>query len=138
MTEENKQTNKIGRERPLSPHLQVYKPQFTSMLSIMHRGSIVAMYFVSLGFVYFLALQAFGFECMCANWLTTSETGIIVGKILLSCVAIAASYWIMATIRHLLWDIGYGFELDKAYKTAKISIIATLLLAAVIIFYIWK
>jgi succinate dehydrogenase / fumarate reductase cytochrome b subunit len=135
---ETKPTNKIGRERPLSPHLQVYKPQFTSMLSIMHRGSIVAMYFVSLVFVYFLALQAFGFECMCANWLTTSETGIIVGKLLLSGVALAASYWIMATIRHLLWDIGYGFELDKAYRTAKISVMATLILAGIIIYYIWS
>lgn len=138
MTEELKQTNKLGREKPLSPHLQIYKPQFTSMLSIMHRGSIVAMYFISLAFVYFLALQAFGFECMCANWLTTTETGNLVGKLILSCVAVKASYWIMATIRHLLWDIGYGFELDKAYKTAKISIFSTLALSLLIIYFIWS
>ena len=129
----------LGRERPLSPHLQVYKPQITSALSIFHRASIITMYFAALAFVYFLYLQAFPFECACAAWLTGSETGQLIAKIALSGLALASSYWVCATIRHLFWDIGKGFEIKTAYKTGYLSIACTLVLTIAIIYFgkIW-
>jgi succinate dehydrogenase / fumarate reductase cytochrome b subunit len=125
--------NKIGRERPLSPHLQVYKPQFTSFLSILHRFSIVAMYFGVLGLVVALYHVAFGLECPKVEWLFRSENGQLLTKIVLSGYALAASYWVCATIRHLAWDAGYGFDIKTAYRTAIISVLATFVLAALII-----
>ena len=127
--------NKIGRERPLSPHLQIYKPQFTSVLSIFHRASIVALYFGVFGLALILGNYAFIDDCPIAAWLKDNETGQMAAKIILSGYALAASYWVCATIRHLAWDMGKGFEIKTAYKTAIISIISTLVLTALIIYY---
>lgn len=124
-----------SRERPISPHLQVYKPQITSVLSILHRISTVVMYFAALLFTYVLYREAFGGECKCYAWLTESEEGKVVTKVVLSGFAVSASYWICATIRHLFWDIGKGFELSTAIKTGWLSVITTLALSAYIINY---
>lgn len=128
-----KEKNVKARPRPLSPHLQVYKPQLTSFTSIVHRGSIVAMFFISLLFVHILGVQSFGVECKGYEWLTQSDDGKFAFKILLSLAALAASYWVCATIRHLFFDIGKGFDIPTAYKTGVLSIIAALALAAYII-----
>lgn len=127
--------NYKARPRPLSPHLQVYKPQMTSALSIFHRASIIALYFGLFGFILILADYAFIEQCAIAGWLKTSSAGQIITKLTLSFYALAASYWVCATIRHLAWDLGKGFYIPTAYKTAYISIAATVLLTFLIIYY---
>ncbi len=122
-----------SRPRPLSPHLQVYKPQLTSMTSILHRASIVAMFFIALLFVYHIFKEAFGIKCECYSWLTTDKNGQLVYKLLLSGMALVVSYWVCASIRHLCFDLGKGYEVETAYKTGWLSIIATLALTAFII-----
>ncbi len=129
--------NITGRPRPLSPHLQVYKPQFTSVLSILHRASIVALYVGLFVLVFALANYAFIENCPVSAWLKTTSSGKLVTKLVLSGYALAASYWICATVRHLFWDMGKGFEIKTAYFTAKITIIATLVLAGFLIYRIW-
>ncbi len=128
-------SNYTARPRPLSPHLQVYKPQFTSMLSIAHRASIVALFFGLVGFAAILADYSYIEHCPLANWLKNDSTGQILAKIVLSGYALAASYWVCATIRHLVWDTGRGFFITTAYKTAVISIVTTLILTALIIYF---
>jgi len=131
----NNNKNIKSRERPLSPHLQAYKPQLTSVTSILHRASIVGMFFMSLIFAWYIFFNAFSVQCMAYNWFTTNETGKVIYKVFLSGCALVFSYWLCASIRHLFFDIGKGYQLETAYKTGWASIIASLLIASSII--IW-
>ena len=128
-----KEKNVKSRPRPLSPHLQVYKPQLTSISSILHRASIVGMFFLTVIFTWILYKDSFAVQCDCHNWLKTDETGQIVYKLLLSGAALCVSYWICASIRHLAFDIGKGYDIPTAYKTGWLSFISTLALTAFII-----
>ena len=102
------------QQRPLSPHLQVYKPQLTMVLSIVHRGTGVVL---SLG-AFLLAAwliavagdgDAFAQFNACASSLP--------GRFVLHAFTASLAYHLLNGIRHLLWDIGWGFELPKAYAS---------------------
>jgi succinate dehydrogenase / fumarate reductase, cytochrome b subunit len=101
-------------QRPLSPHLQIYRPQLTSVLSIMHRiagvalalGAIVLVWWLIAGAVgerYFDLVQGF-----LRSWF---------GLLLLFGWSVALFYHLLNGIRHLFWDAGYGFELKQAYAS---------------------
>lgn len=98
--------------RPLSPHLQVYRPQWTSVLSISHRATGVALAFGTLLLVYWLVAAASGPEAFA---LAQELIGSIVGQLLLFGWTFALFYHFCNGIRHLFWDAGYGFELRNAY-----------------------
>ncbi len=116
--------------RPLSPHLQIYKPQLTSMLSISHRGSGV---FLAFGTV-LLAL------CLVA--LATSEMHFkyIQSHLLNWYGILVLSGWVCAFffhlcngIRHLFWDAGMGLELRAAYRSGSAVIVVSIVLSGVVI-----
>ena len=102
------------RDRPLSPHLQIYRPQITSVLSILHRASGVALAAGLLVLVYWLAAAAAGVSAFAAaqgfmaSW---------IGRLLLLGWTFAIFFHLANGIRHLAWDMGHGFEL----KTATVS-----------------
>ena len=100
--------------RPLSPHLQVYRPQWTSVLSISHRATGVALAFGTLLLVYWLVAAASGPEAFA---LAQELIGSIVGQLLLFGWTFALFYHFCNGIRHLFWDAGYGFELRNAYRS---------------------
>lgn len=115
-------------KRPLSPHLQIYKPQLTSILSITHRGTGV-----------FLSLGALLLTCWLVG-LATSEAAFNnlqqhitawYGKVLLIAFVFSLYYHLANGIRHLFWDAGLGLEISTTYKsgyaTVAISIIMTVL-----------
>jgi succinate dehydrogenase / fumarate reductase cytochrome b subunit len=114
--------------RPLSPHLQVYRPQLTSVLSILHRATGIAL---SVGALYlaiwvmYAAGGARGYEAF------QSFNASILGRILLGGWLFSAFYHLCNGIRHLFWDAGYGFELRDAYRSGwivvAVSLIATVL-----------
>lgn len=114
--------------RPLSPHLQVYRPQLTSVLSILHRATGIAL---AVGALY-LAVWVM---CAAASPRTyaafQSFNVSIVGRIVLGGWLYCAFYHLCNGIRHLFWDAGYGFELKDAYRSGWIvvgvSAVATLL-----------
>ena len=113
-------------KRPLSPHLQVYRPQLTSVLSIMHRLSGVALGVGTLLLVYWLAAAAAGpaaFES------AQSFVGSFFGRLLLFGWTVALYYHLCNGIRHLVWDIGVGFELDDVYRSGWTVVVATALLS---------
>ncbi|MSP03865.1 MAG: succinate dehydrogenase, cytochrome b556 subunit [Acetobacteraceae bacterium] len=99
--------------RPLSPHLQVYKPQITTVLSILHRISGVALAAGTLFLVCWLAAGASG-----PAWFETVQgfAGTILGQLLLFGWTVALFYHLFSGLRHLAWDMGLGFE--KAQYTA--------------------
>ena len=117
------------RPRPLSPHLQVYRWQITSVLSILHRGTglLLVLGTVMIAFwVITLALSHSIFEGYQA-WL-----GSLLGKVFLIGWSFSLFYHWANGIRHLLWDAGWGYEIERVYMTGwivvTISVISTVLL----------
>ncbi|WP_022727863.1 succinate dehydrogenase, cytochrome b556 subunit [Fodinicurvata sediminis] len=107
--------------RPLSPHLQVYKPQITSVMSILHRITGVALAVGTLLLIYWLAAAAGGPESYAA---AQSFIASPIGLILLFGWTLAFFYHLCNGIRHLFWDAGYGFELPTVYKSGWAALIA--------------
>jgi len=116
--------------RPLSPHLQVYRPQLTSILSILHRVTGAALAVGTLLLVYWLWAVAAGPEAYASasgffdNWFI---------QLLLFGWTFALYYHLCNGIRHLFWDAGYGFELDSLYQSGK----AVVVIAAVMTVFTW-
>jgi succinate dehydrogenase / fumarate reductase, cytochrome b subunit len=111
-----------ARPRPLSPHLQVYRPQITSVLSILHRITGVALGVGSIWLVLWLYLAAKGGPAFDAlRWFNSS----IIGILLLIGFAFALYYHLCNGIRHLAWDAGYGFDLQTTTVTGWIAVIAS-------------
>ena len=97
------------RERPLSPHLGIYRPQITSMLSILHRGTGVVLYLGAFILAWLVVALGYGEHPFTASLaLIDNQIGFI---ILYGCI-FCLFYHLCNGIRHLAWDIGEGFELN--------------------------
>ena len=110
--------------RPLSPHIQIYRPQITSVLSILHRFTGIALacgiVLFCIGFIAFATSEtAWRFFLM--TWYSLG------GKFLLWPLIFSLHYHTFNGIRHLLWDIGYGFEIKTVTQTGIITIILSLI-----------
>ncbi|SEP67297.1 succinate dehydrogenase subunit C [Ectothiorhodospira magna] len=114
--------------RPLSPHLQVYRPQMTSVLSILHRITGVILSVASLILVYWLAALAAGPEAFArAEALLHGWLGIVI----LVPVTLALFYHLCAGIRHLIWDTGVALTIKGVYVTGWTALATTLLLTLI-------
>lgn len=108
--------------RPLSPHLQVYRPQITSVLSIMNRVTGIAISVGTLLLVAWLAAAASG---PAAFDRVQDFIGSPVGLFLLFGWTASLFYHFFGGLRHLAWDFGWGFELDQTHRSGWAAIIAT-------------
>lgn len=108
--------------RPLSPHLQVYKPQITTVISILHRISGVALSAGALLLVYWLVSAARGAASFAA---VQGFLGSIVGWLLLFGWTVALWFHFCSGIRHLVWDAGHGFEKNEYGASGWAVVIAT-------------
>jgi succinate dehydrogenase / fumarate reductase cytochrome b subunit len=97
-------------ERPLSPHLQIYRLQITSVLSILHRITGVALTLGTLLLTWWLVSAAYGPDAF-AN--AQAFVGSWFGQLLLWGFTFALFYHLGNGIRHLAWDFGWGFELTQ-------------------------
>ena len=113
--------------RPLSPHLQIYRPQLTSVLSIAHRGTGILLAAGALFLVYWLNALAAGAEAFDH---LRSLMGAWYGQVVLLGFSFSLFYHLCNGIRHLFWDAGLGFELATAYRSGKAVIAASLVLTA--------
>lgn len=108
--------------RPMSPHLQIYRPQLTSMLSIIHRITGVGLALGAVLVVWWLLAAATGPEYFAiVDGLLTSWIGYLV--LLGSTWALA--YHLLNGIRHLVWDMGYGFEIETAERSGMAVVIGS-------------
>jgi succinate dehydrogenase / fumarate reductase cytochrome b subunit len=116
--------------RPLSPHLQVYRPQLTSVMSVFHRGTGI---WLSCGlpiFVVWLVALATNehlynsFVGLFQNWF---------GQLLLFGWSWAFFYHLCTGIRHLLWDAGWFLDIKGVYTTGWIALAVSTFLTA----YVW-
>ncbi|MBT3306258.1 MAG: succinate dehydrogenase, cytochrome b556 subunit [Alphaproteobacteria bacterium] len=111
--------------RPLSPHLQVYRPQLTSMLSILHRITGVGLWAGALMFTYWIAAATYGPEAFeRAQWFFGSWFG----RLVLFGLTVALYYHLANGVRHLAWDIGWGYEMDKLNISGYAVVIFTLVM----------
>ena len=110
---------------PLSPHLQVYRPQLTSMLSITHRASGVFLALGTVVLLYWLVAAAVGVNAYNQAQICLAS---LPGQLLLGASTFAFYFHLCNGVRHLLWDAGWGFELDTVYKTGYTVVIGTLVL----------
>ncbi|HME30000.1 MAG TPA: succinate dehydrogenase, cytochrome b556 subunit [Pseudolabrys sp.] len=100
-------TTRAARSRPISPHLQIYKPTLTMMMSIVHRITGIALYFGMLLFAWWLLAAASG-----ANAYANVEwfMGSFIGRLVLFGYTWALLHHMLGGIRHLIWDTIHGFE----------------------------
>lgn len=124
-------------ERPLSPHLQVYRPQITSVLSILHRITGVALGFGTLLLAWWLVAAATGPEYFAY---VQKLMGSLLGRLILLGFTWALFYHLCNGIRHLFWDAGYGFDLPTVNKSGWAVVFgsAALTLLAWILAYAWR
>jgi len=113
--------------RPLSPHLQIYRPQLTSVLSILHRASGIILALGALLIAGWLAAVAAGPG---AYQTAHAALNSWAGQGLLFLWTLCTFYHLCNGIRHLAWDAGYGFELPAAYASGWAVIAATVALTA--------
>ncbi len=110
--------------RPLSPHLQVYRPQLTSILSIMNRVTGIAVSVGTLLLVWWLVAAASGPSAF------ATVQGFLASPVGLFMLFgwTAALFWhFYGGIRHLTWDAGYGFDLPQTHASGWATVIATVL-----------
>lgn len=112
-------------QRPTSPHLSIYRPQITSVTSIMHRISGVALYVGAVLLVGWLWAAAYApmtysrmHECLSS----------LPGMGLLAAWTAAFYYHLSNGIRHLFWDMGKGLDIGCAARSGWFVLVLTLLL----------
>jgi len=118
-------------KRPLSPHLQVYKPQLTSVLSITHRGTGVFLSLGALVLTYWLVSLALSEELFNSFHLHTTFW---YGKLFLIGFVFSLYYHLINGIRHLFWDIGLGLEISTTYKSGYFTIFISVVLTLTTLF----
>ncbi len=110
-------------KRPLSPHIGIYKPQITSILSISHRISGFALYIGAVVLAWWIIANIYGYAS-CINSLVASG----MGRAFLMLWSAALFYHMLNGIRHLFWDMGKGFEIRTVNITGILVIVGTILM----------
>ena len=121
----------MERQNPLSPHLQIYKWQISSLLSITHRiVGVINIFAISLIclWVMSLLLGDNSYE------LTKSFLQSFFGKFLIIALCWTFSFHILNEVRHLAWDYGYGFDLKISKLTGALVILGSFVLTLIIYF----
>ena len=104
----------MDNNKPLSPHIQIYSWNISSLISISHRITGVINIVVLTIICFWIASFLFGSSIYS---IVQNILNSFFGKLLVIGITWSFSFQILSEIRHLFWDLGYGFEL----KTSKIS-----------------
>ena len=124
----------MENKEPLSPHIQIYKWQISSLVSISHRITGI------------INIMVITFVCLLASLLTLGENNYeviylflssLVGKFFILGITWSFSFQVLSEIRHLIMDLGYGFELKTTKITGLIVIFGSIFLT-VFFFFNWK
>lgn len=118
-------------ETPLSPHLQIYRPQLTSMLSIMHRATGIVLSIGALLLCYWLIAIANGIKSYTFALTHLQEW---YGIVVIVGFLFSLYYHLLNGIRHLFWDIGAGLELETTYRSGYAVIVLSILLTAATVY----
>jgi succinate dehydrogenase / fumarate reductase, cytochrome b subunit len=116
-------------ERPLSPHLSIYRPLINMVMSILHRLTGGALYFGTLLLAAWLVAAAMGpaqFDVVNAFYAS------VIGKLVLFGYTWALVHHMLGGIRHLIWDTGRGFEIWQVNALSWLTIIGSVVLTLAI------
>ena len=114
--------------RPLSPHLQVYRPQLTSILSITHRGTGIFLALGALYLVCWLLAIASGPDAYAS---VSAFSASIIGRLLLLGWTFSLFYHLANGIRHLVWDAGVGLDLKTTYMSGWLVVVGAAVLTVI-------
>jgi succinate dehydrogenase / fumarate reductase cytochrome b subunit len=118
-----------NKKNPLSPHIQIYSWHISSLISISHRITgvinIIALTFISI-WISSMLLGATSYE------LTKNILSSFIGKLIIIGIIWSFSFQILSEIRHLFWDLGYGFELKISKITGLMVIFGSFILTVLI------
>ena len=117
----------MAKPRPLSPHLQVYRPQLTSILSIMHRASGAVLATGSLLVALWLVALAAGAAVF--NPVADAMQHLL-GQLVVFGYSLALVYHGLNGIRHLMWDLRIGLEIKQVYQSGYLVLGLTFLVTA--------
>ncbi len=117
--------------RPTSPHLQIYAWNISSLTSILHRFTGVLLYFSIVAISWYVVLYTYkmngseggAIKCDCPLMQILLYSGIIG-------LTFCLYYHFLNGIRHLFWDIGKGFEINRARQNGYLVLLASLILTA--------
>ena len=129
-----------NKNRPISPHLQIYKPQITSILSISHRFTGIILYLSTFLITFYLLTLALATSTLAISDIFQEIYTFIMifskskfGNLILFLITLSFIYHFLNGIRHLIWDLGFGFKIINVYFTGFLIIFLSLTLN----FYFW-
>jgi len=114
---------KAPAQRPLSPHLQIYRPMLSMMMSIAHRLTGMALYAGTLLLAWWLLAAAAGqnayntFQAFAGSW---------IGQLILFGFTWAMIHHMLGGIRHFVWDLGYGFGPEEREWLVRATLIGSI------------
>ena len=116
-------------ERPLSPHLTIYRFRPTMAMSILHRITGCALFFGTLLVTWWLVAAASGPDAFAtASWFF----GSIIGRLILFGYSWALPHHMLGGLRHFVWDTGHGLEKSTSTKLAIATLVGSLGLTALL------
>jgi succinate dehydrogenase / fumarate reductase, cytochrome b subunit len=120
---------KAPAARPLSPHLQIYRPMLTMMMSIVHRITGFGNYFGTLILAWWLIAAASGPNAYARfEWFA----GSIIGRIILFGYTWSVIHHMLGGVRHLIWDTGRGFGPSEREWLAAANLIGSIAITVVL------
>lgn len=119
----------LSQNRPLSPHLSIYKPIPTMMMSIVHRITGGALYFGTILLVWWVVAAAAGPEYF--DWVN-GIYGSFIGRLILFGYTWALINHMLGGFRHFIWDMGHGFEKETSTKMVWASLAASIVLTILV------
>jgi len=120
---------RVPLQRPLSPHLSIYKPMLTMMMSIVHRITGVSLYAGIMLLVWWLLAAASGPNAYSrVQWFM----GTLVGRLVLFGYTWVLIHHMLGGIRHLIWDTGHGFGAVEREWLARANLAGSILLTIIL------
>ena len=120
---------KAPAARPLSPHLSIYRPMLSMMMSIVHRITGIALYFGTLLLVWWLLVVASG---PAAYATFQSAASGIIGRLVLFGYTWALVHHMLGGLRHLMWDTGRGFGAAEREFMVRANLAGSIILTGVL------
>ena len=118
------------RERPMSPHLQIYSPLISMVMSIVHRITGAALFFGTLILAWWLAAAAIGPEAY-AQFMSIADS--LIGRLVLFGYTWALIHHMLGGIKHFVWDLGYGFGPNEREWMTAATLVGSIVLTVVLL-----
>jgi succinate dehydrogenase / fumarate reductase, cytochrome b subunit len=134
MADHPQKTGAAAKVRPLSPHLTIYRWQVTMMASITHRITGIGLGVGALILAWWLVSISNGPE---GYETFMSYAGTPVGLVILFCCAWGLAFHFLNGIRHLAWDLGYGFQKQTATRSGSLVYVLSVVIALAVFAFVW-